>query len=118
MKSLEEYKKEIEQDPKARRRLKKLEKEFEQVEESLTDEELVKYGLKPAAPDGHADEVCDAGDVDTKTPAIDKAGASDSSDTADDRDPAAGSDPNSHAVDPNPNSPAVDSVLDVISRKI
>ncbi len=48
MKSLEEYKKEIEQDPKARRRLKKLEKEFEAVEESLTDEELIKYGLKPA----------------------------------------------------------------------
>ena len=48
MKSLEEYKKEIEQDPKARRRLKKLEREFEAVEESLTDEELIKYGLKPA----------------------------------------------------------------------
>lgn len=48
MKSLEEYKKEIEKDPKARRRLKKLEKEFEKVEESLTEEELVKYGLKPA----------------------------------------------------------------------
>ena len=51
MKSLEEYRKEIEQDPKARRRLKKLEKEFEKVEESLTDEELVKYGLKPAEPE-------------------------------------------------------------------
>ena len=51
MKSLEEYKKEIEKDPKARRRLKKLEKEFEKVEESLTEEELVKYGLKPAETD-------------------------------------------------------------------
>ena len=48
MKTLEEYKKELEQDPKARRRLKKLEKEFEAVEESLTEEELIKYGLKPA----------------------------------------------------------------------
>ncbi len=48
MKTLEEYKEEIEKDPKARRRLKKLEKEFEAVEESLTEEELVKYGLKPA----------------------------------------------------------------------
>ncbi|MBQ3282122.1 MAG: hypothetical protein IJH41_06935 [Eubacterium sp.] len=48
MKTLEEYKKEIEQDPKARHRLKKLEKEFQSVEENLTEEELVKYGLKPA----------------------------------------------------------------------
>lgn len=47
MKSLEEYREEIEKDPKARRRLKKLEKEFQSVEESLTEEELVKYGLKP-----------------------------------------------------------------------
>ena len=31
--------------------LKKLEKEFEKVEESLTEEELVKYGLKPAEPE-------------------------------------------------------------------
>lgn len=48
MKSLDEYRKELEQDPKARRSLKKLEKEFKSVEESLTEEELVKYGLKPA----------------------------------------------------------------------
>ena len=50
MKSLDEYRKELEQDPKARRSLKKLEKEFRLVEESLTEEELVKYGLKPAEP--------------------------------------------------------------------
>ena len=48
MKSLDEYRKELEQDPKARRSLKKLEKEFKSVEESLTEEELVNYGLKPA----------------------------------------------------------------------
>lgn len=63
MKSLDEYKKEIEQDPKARRRLKKLEKEFEAVEESLTDEELVKYGLKPAEPDAHDDQTSDDPDT-------------------------------------------------------
>ena len=51
MKTLDEYRKELEQDPKARRRLKKLEKEFQSVEDSLTDEELVKYGLKPAEPE-------------------------------------------------------------------
>ncbi len=45
MKTLDEYRKELEQDPKARRRLKKLEKEFRTVEESLTEEELIKYGL-------------------------------------------------------------------------
>lgn len=56
MKTLEEYKKEVEQDPKARRRLKKLEKEFEAVEESLTDEELIKYGLKPAVGDAAPEE--------------------------------------------------------------
>ncbi len=63
MKSLEEYKKEIEQDPKARRRLKKLEKEFQAVEESLTDEELEKYGLKPAAGEApSANEIADEDD--------------------------------------------------------
>ena len=50
MKTLEEYRKEVEQDPKARRRLKKLEREFEAATESLTDEELVKYGLKAEEP--------------------------------------------------------------------
>lgn len=49
MKSLDEYRKELEQDPAARRKLRKLEKEFSKVEESLTEEELIKYGLKPAA---------------------------------------------------------------------
>lgn len=63
MKSLDEYKKEIEQDPKARRRLKKLEKEFEAVEESLTDEELLKYGLKPAEPDAQDDQTSDEPDA-------------------------------------------------------
>ena len=46
MKTLDEYRKELEKDPKARRTLKKLEKEFQEVEESLTEEELIKYGLK------------------------------------------------------------------------
>lgn len=56
MKSLDEYRKELEQDPKTRRRLRKLEKEFESVEASLTEEELVKYGLKPADPEDGADD--------------------------------------------------------------
>ena len=46
MKSLEEYRKEIEKDPRAKRKLAKLEKEYHEVEESLTEEELIKYGLK------------------------------------------------------------------------
>ena len=46
MKTMDEYRKELEKDPKARRTLKKLEKEFQEVEESLTEEELIKYGLK------------------------------------------------------------------------
>ena len=99
MKSLDEYRKEIEQDPKARRRLKKLEKEFEAVEDSLTDEELVKYGLKPApaekAPGLSSEDVGSA--VDNKTPALKEAGASE------------------HSVKQDP---AVDSVIDVISRRI
>ena len=119
MKSLEEYKKEIEQDPKARRRLKKLEKEFEAVEESLTEEELVKYGLKPAASEDaaagiEADAAASqngssdgdaAASADEKTPVTDEAGAGESNSS-------------SPAVDSGSNSPAVDSVLDVISRKI
>ena len=67
MKSLEEYKKEIEQDPKARRRLKKLEKEFQNVEENLTEEELVKYGLKPEETENseadNSGDMCDAGKI-------------------------------------------------------
>ena len=55
MKTLDEYRKELEQDPKARRRLKKLEKEFQSVEESLTEEELIKYGLVKKNPDEGSD---------------------------------------------------------------
>lgn len=75
MKSLEEYRKELEQDPKARRRLKKLEKEFQEVEDSLTEEELVKYGLKPAADTDAADGVNDA-DADAANDAADSKAAS------------------------------------------
>ena len=78
MKSLKEYKKEIEQDPKARRRLKKLEKEFEQVEQSLTDEELIKYGLRPAEQNTPETGSVPADPENNKTPASDKAGAVDS----------------------------------------
>lgn len=56
MKTLDEYRKEVEKDPKARRRLKKLEKEFLDVENSLTEEELVKYGLKPAPESNETEE--------------------------------------------------------------
>ena len=52
MKSLEEYRKELEKDPKAKRKLAKLEKEYREVEKSLTEEELVKYGLKEKPDDG------------------------------------------------------------------
>ncbi len=55
MKSLDEYRKELEQDPSARRKLRKLEKEFMEVEENLTEEELIKYGLKPADESGKKD---------------------------------------------------------------
>ena len=56
MKSLEEYKEELEKDPKSRRVLKKLEKEYREVEENLTDEELIKYGLKAALEETDQDE--------------------------------------------------------------
>ena len=55
MKTLDEYRKELEQDPKAKRRLKKLEKEFQAVEESLTEEELIKYGLVKKEPSEGSD---------------------------------------------------------------
>lgn len=53
MKTLDEYRKELEKDPRMKRKLKKLEEEYESVEKSLTEEELVKYGLKPAAHEGN-----------------------------------------------------------------
>ena len=56
MKSLEEYKEELEKDPKSRRVLKKLEKEYREVEESLTEEELIRYGLKAAPEEKDQDE--------------------------------------------------------------
>lgn len=60
MKTIDEYRKELEKDPKARRTLKKLEKEFQEVEESLTEEELIKYGLKQ--PEEKEDKKDDAAD--------------------------------------------------------
>ena len=80
MKSLEEYRKELEKDPKARRRLKKLEKEFQQVEDSLTEEELVKYGLKPAP--NASDATADASDATAKASDAAAEAASDADDTA------------------------------------
>lgn len=71
MKSLDEYRKEIEKDPKARRKLRKLEEEFHEVEESLTEEELIKYGLKPSGDD--EDLSGGAGQSDKKTAADDSA---------------------------------------------
>lgn len=70
MKTLEEYRKELEKDPKARRRLKKLEKEFRDVENSLTEEELIRYGLKPAPEDTEDEEKTAASDK-TADPVID-----------------------------------------------
>ena len=61
MKTLEEYREELENDPKARRTLKKLEKEFREVEENLTEEELIKYGLKPVPEDGAEPDKPDKG---------------------------------------------------------
>lgn len=68
MKSLDEYRKELEKDPAARRKLRKLEKEFNEATENLTEEELIKYGLKPAS-----DQTDSEGDVKK-----DAAGAADS----------------------------------------
>lgn len=62
MKTLDEYRKEIEKDPKARRTLRKLEKEFEKIEENLTEEELVKYGLKPDTSSDNAEKDTAASD--------------------------------------------------------
>ena len=70
MKTLYEYRKELEQDPKARRTLKKLEKEFREVEDSLTEEELIKYGLKPAPESEEGKEKTAASDK-TAVPVID-----------------------------------------------
>lgn len=123
MKSLDEYKKEIEQDPKARRRLKKLEKEFEAVEESLTDEELVKYGLKPAEPDAHDDQTSDDPDVNEDQTSKDP----DAQDyqTSDDPDTLNGQKSNDLDMNENQTSNEPDalnseasSVIDLISRKI
>ena len=100
MKSLEEYKKEIEQDPKARRRLKKLEKEFEAVEESLTDEELIKYGLKPA-------------ETQESQEPQESQKAQETQDT-DSEKPSDSSDPISESSD----DPAANAVLDSIARKL
>lgn len=113
MKSLEEYRKELEKDPKARRRLKKLEKEFQQVEDSLTEEELVKYGLKPAvgaaASDVSASDVTASG---TAAGADSDAGSANSaaslSSVADNSASSANKNAADHAA----------SVLDTIARKI
>ena len=106
MKSLEEYKKEIEQDPKARRRLKKLEREFEAVEESLTDEELIKYGLKPA-------ETQESQESQESQEVQESRKAQETQDT-DSEKLSGSSDPISETSD----DPAANAVLDSIARKL
>jgi|GEM_PF-6023677 len=49
MMDLEEYRKKLNQDPKARRTLRKLEKEYEKVTSELTPEEAAKYGFAGGA---------------------------------------------------------------------
>ena len=109
MKSLEEYKKEIEQDPKARRRLKKLEKEFEAVEESLTDEELIKYGLKPA----ETQESQEAQEL-QKSQAVQESQKTQETQDTDPEKLSGPSDPISETSD----DPAANAVLDSIARKL
>ncbi len=106
MKSLEEYKKEIEQDPKARRRLKKLEREFEAVEESLTDEELIKYGLKPA-------ETQESQEAQESQAVQESRKAQETQDT----DPEKLSGP-SDPISETSDDPAANAVLDSIARKL
>ena len=106
MKSLEEYKKEIEQDPKARRRLKKLEKEFEAVEESLTDEELIKYGLKPA-------ETQESQESQESQAVQESRKAQETQDT--DSEKPSGS---SELISDSSDDPAANAVLDSIARKL
>ncbi len=112
MKSLEEYKKEIEQDPKARRRLKKLEKEFEAVEESLTDEELIKYGLKPAETQ-ESQEAQESRAV-QESQEVQESRKAQETQYTDSEKPSDSSDPISESSD----DPAANAVLDSIARKL
>ena len=45
MMDLDEYREKLNKDPEARRKLRKLEKEYESVTSGLTPEELEKYGF-------------------------------------------------------------------------
>lgn len=60
MMDLDEYREKLSKDPKSRRALKKLEKEYERVKAKLTPEEEEKYGLNGSGKNNSSDDETDA----------------------------------------------------------